>query len=798
MRDFVIQLLDLQTLRFGAEGVRFGLERPIPAWAWALIGLLAVGLGVWSYSRLQGAAWWRAFLGLTRAGLLLSIVLLLLGPRLVLRTERVERDWVVVMLDRSASLGIEDASGPGGERSARESQLRDALARSEAEWRELAREREVVWLGFDGGAFDIKGDAGESSAGGFSPLGALGPPTGQQTRLGTSLEQALARAAARPVSAIVVLSDGRTRDEPDRAALRRLQSDLIPVHAVALGSADPVGDLAIRRVDAPRAAFSRDLTPVRVSLERTGLGPVGGTVRLVDTATGLALAEQRVGGQRGGADEAGGATFDVTLTVEGSEEAPTGRRQWRVELVPDGADLIASNNSAALEIDLVDRPMRVLYVDGYPRWEQRYLRNLLIREKSISCSTVLLAPDRAYIQEGDIEIAALPDSPERWAEYDAVMLGDVRPEMFADEQLAQLRQHVATRGGGLIIIAGPGAMPAQWWETPLADLLPFTKGATDGGAVGEPLLMRPTPGAERLGVLRLGGPGEPAWPESLTSPEAGWSALRWAQRLDRAGLKPTAEVLAEGVEYEAGDDAWPVLLSMRYGAGRVLYAASDETWRWRYARGEALPERYWIQLIRLLGREAIGRSGQSAVIEASPRRALVDEPVRVKVELLDQTLVDEKLPSVVVRLARRAAPGEGEGAASRAELTLRPEGTDGRSYTGVWPAAEAGEWAIETAEPALAGYDLRAAVTVGLADDELREPAADHAVLQRLAEATGGRVFAPEEIGTLFKDPALLPKRRVTLINEQSESLWDTPLALIVVITLLTIEWVGRRLIRLV
>lgn len=823
MKDLLRQLLNLRTLDWADEGVRFGFERPLPAWAWALAGFVAVGLAFWTYRRLSGNAAWRAALASLRAATLLALVTLALGPQLVRRTESVERDWVLVLVDRSASLTIEDGEGEkqgatrehdragavqGGARVSREAELRDAIARTWPRWRDLSREREVVWLGFDGGAFDLavtRSAPGAPASPAASEIESisLGDPAGRRTSLGAALDQALARAAARPVSAVVILTDGRSTDEPARAAIRRLQSDLIPVHTVALGSATPVGDLAIRRTESPRFAFVRDITPVRVELDAAGGALArGGTIRLIDTATGLTLDEQEI--RPGEADE---ASRSIMLTAKGELADAPGPRQWAVEVVPAGGDLISGNNRAEFAVELIDRPLRVLYLDGYPRWEQRYLRNLLIREKSITCSTLMLAPDRRYTQEGDEEIEALPDSPERWAEYDAVILGDLRPEMLAPEQIDQIRQHVAQRGAGLIWIAGPGATPALWWDTALADLFPFTKEATDGGAVGEPLLMRPTPVAERLGVLRLGEPPDPAWPAPLTRPESGWSQLRWAQRLARPWLKPTAEILAEGTPVYGGKDeeSWPLVLSMRYGAGRVLYVATDEIWRWRYARGEALPERFWLQMIRLLGREGLARAGRAAVLDAAPRRALVDQPVRIALELLDQALVDGKPPSAAVRLTRRAGADPAreradDPASSSAgmELILRPERADGRRYTGIWLPPEAGEWTIAAADPALAGLDLSASVEVALPDDELRRPETDHALLARLSEQTRGRVFSASNLDDLFADASNLPKRRVTLLNEVTESLWDTPLALIVVVTLLTIEWIGRRMIRLI
>jgi len=793
--DLLRQLLDLDTLRLGEEGVRLGFARAMPAYLWVGAVVACLALGLWSYVRLIGPAWARGLLGGMRALLLALLLVLVMGPQLVRRDERIERDWVLVLADRSASMQIADAPTEAGGRTTREEQLRSAIGEAWPAFERMSEQREVVWLGFDAGAFTLDredaeqppaSETAEERANAESAPLALGEPGGRRTNLGAALEHALRRAAARPLSGVVVLSDGRSGDEPSRSALRALQADRAPVHVVPLGSAEPVGDVAIARIDAPDAAFVEDLTPIRVRVERLGAGDGGAVARLVDERTGITLDEQRI--EAGALDEAGGAS--VTLTHRASDP---GERAWRVEIEAEGADLIAGNNAGVFGIELIDRPLRVLYIDGYPRWEQRYLKNLLLREDSIDSTNLILTPDRAPSQESDTEIASLPDSPERWAEYDVVILGDVQADVFTTAQLEDLREHVATRGGGLLWIGGEGATPESWWATPLADLLPFSRG--QASAASEPALVRPEPLAEQLGVLLLGGL-DSTWPAELASAQTGWSLLRWRQIVDPAGLKPTAETIASAAPLGGGDRPdlearTPLVMSMRYGAGRALYVATDEIWRWRYGRGELLFERFWLQLVRLLGRDSVSRSGVAASLAAEPSRATIDQPVRIALELLDQSLVELGLGRAEVTIEREDA-GLEEG---RTELTLRAEDEEGRFFATTWLPTRAGTYLVRTTAPSLAGLGLETQVEVSLADDELRRPETDHELLARLSERTGGQVLTP---ATLASVESILPNRRVRSVTETSEALWDTPLALLAVLVLLTGEWVGRRLIRLI
>ena len=792
MNGFFEWLLGLETLELGREGVQLGFERPFPGWMWPGLIAVIVIASFWSYRRLEGSRAARVALAAMRALLLATLLTLIAGPRLVERDETVERDWVVVLADRSASMSVEDATTPGGSRQSREAQLQAALSQSWPMWNELARDRVVLWLGFDDGAYELN----VSEAGGDAAID-LGEPTGRRTNLARALNQALQRAAARPVAGVVVLSDGRSIDEPGRASLRRLQAERIPVFTIPLGSSQPVGDLAIRAAVGPGIAFVNDLAPVRVEIDRLGdAAMLGGVVQLVDQATGIVLDEQNI--------DTADATGSLTLTTRPQD---AGRSQWMVRLVPDDADLIEGNNTAELSVELVDRPLRALYIDGVARWEQRYLKNLLLREASITSSNLILAPNRRYLQEGDIELSSLPISPEEWAQFDVVVLGDVRPEVFTEDQLRNLREHIAVRGAGLIWIGGAGATPDAWVGTPLADLIPFTMTSPRMSAINERVVLAPTASADRLGVLQLGATPASPWPAGVSDPDAGWSMLRWAQRIDRRALKPATEVLGVGIPVAElrspppipapADAGWPLVMSMRFGAGRALYVATDEIWRWRYGQGELLPERFWLQMVRLLARESLSRSQRSALLTVAPRRPVVGEPARIAIELLDQSLIEMDVASLTVRLTRIPGASDSFDVAEtpQVELTLRREPDQLRRYAATWAPNLPGRWRIDAIDSALAGHDLTTEVEAVLADDELRRPETNHLLLANIADASEGRLIQPANLDQLS---TLLPNRQLRLVSERYETLWDTPLALLIVLTLLTGEWVGRRIIRLI
>lgn len=766
-------LLGIERIPPDAEGVRLAWEYALPPWVWMLI-VITLGLfAVWSYSRLVGRREGRGVLAAVRFTLLLLLVALVAGPMLELKRESVEQDWVLLLADRSESMTIAD-SGAGAARMARDRELREALERHRSVFDQLSESKQLLWLGFHSGAFDLNVPGTEESVAADGPV-VLGTPDGRRTNLDAAIEQALQRAAARPISGVVIFSDGRSTTPPSRTLLRRLEAEQIRIFTVPLGSAEPLGDLAVRRVDAPRRAFVRDQVPVVVEFDQFGdaARAGGATVVLIDEATGEELDR---------AELAAGESADrVTLTAE---PKLAGDATWRVEIETERPDLIPDNNLRTFEVSLIDRPLRVLYVEGYPRWEYSFLKEILVREESIESSIMLLSADRDFAQEGNMPITRLPRTAEEFAQFDLIILGDLPASFYSPQQLELMRSHVAERGAGLLLIGGERAMPSTYAGTLLSDLLPI-RGSLSLSRIREPVNMLPTDVADRLGVLRLVVGDDVGWPRELTDPAFRWSRLQWAQRIPPSQLKPTAEVLATTLTSFDGD-LLPLVIHMRYGAGQSIYVATDEIWRWRYGRGELLPEQFWIQMIRLLGRVSLTGADEPALLTADPRRLAVGQPMQVELRLLDAQLVSRERAGV--RIALERASGE-----VVAELELRPSGGDGR-FAATYLPDSVGQLRVRVTDPELVDFDLRAEVEVFSPDDELRRPETDHDLLRSIAAETGGEVIGAENLAQLAD---LLPNRAVRTSNPLTERLWDTPLVFMLVLMLLTGEWIGRKVLRL-
>ena len=113
----------------------------------------------------------------------------------------------------------------------------------------------------------------------------------------------------------------------------------------------------------------------------------------------------------GGDSEDKGETvgrIEVTVAADGRPQevvlphrpTQTGQFRYTIDVEPPSGDLPARHPPLVRSIRVREEKIRVLLVEGAPRFEYRFLRNLLSRDKTIELDTLL--------QEADIDFSG-PD-----------------------------------------------------------------------------------------------------------------------------------------------------------------------------------------------------------------------------------------------------------------------------------------------------------------------------------------------------------------------------------------------------
>ena len=357
-----------------------------------------------------------------------------------------------------------------------------------------------------------------------------------------------------------------------------------------------------------------------------------------------------------------------------------------------------------------------------------------------------------------------------------MILGDLAPEALSAENAAALRNFV-DHGGGLVLLGGPNLFAsANLSAGPLATALP----------VGLPAPYREGKFPVRITETGLHHPvfgplfaQVKDFPPLLTCNVA-------------STVAPTAEVLMQA---DVGGALHPVIVGMRFGQGRVVAVLTDTLWRWRLAAGGWSSDRspydtFWIQLMDwLIPKEQDKQTGSRIELftertnyslgERPEVRAIVRSPVSgaplpATLPLRVQT-PDDKVFDYVLKAATLQTPGGKPVSGYRAEVEP--------NMPGVFVAQSS-----VTLDGAEATNETR--FVVNRPPTEITGKPINRDLLQRIAEATGGRFYKIEDWDAWPRD---LHFKQQQFSRVRLEDLWNNPALLGLLLLLVTAEWIVRK-----
>jgi uncharacterized membrane protein len=787
-RDF----LDKQ----GALSIRFNPVWPGQAVLGAAVwNLMLAGLGlmlvIFVYREDGRPRRWRICLGLLRAMLLAMVLVLLNRPVLSLAQSRIEPSVLAIMVDDSSSMRVRDTGSPAEPRS-RLATAQDLLCNQNAELlRTLSKTHNLRLYRFGGDATplaELHNSAGASLtqvAGAITALKA----EADSTQVLSSILSVARDLQGQRVAGVVVLTDGR--DTPVRnisSDLQALKTYGVQVYPIALGSDQKPKNIAVQSIEADDVAFTGDVVNVKTTVMATGFGSTD-TVHLIlkDKKTNAILTDEDGKPAETDVKLPDGTPTQVELHWKTSEP---GNREVVVQAIGQPGEIDDADNSRTALITVLDAKIAVLYVDGYPRWDYRYLKNLLLRDKTFSLSCLLASADFDFLQEGNKPLPSstrdtpghFPDKLEQLMAYDVLVIGDADPRYFSDSQL-QLISEFVSRGGGLMMVAGERWAPQAYRNTPIEALLPITLSHVQPTDPSATLTQgfRPvvSTAGKATGIYRFFGT-EQANDNFLANdiPE-----LFWYCRGITA--KPSVgEVLAEHPT-ELGPDGRraPLLVAGRFG-GRTLFSAIDDSWRWRFYTDEHVFDAYWVQQIRYLARNRKINQRRLTLSSDQPVYELGSQ-VRLSLHVIDPGLVRE-LPDQI-----RVQVKDAGGLSQRTEMLQRQAGS-ADAYAASFTSDQAGRFTVQL-PPLISGVDeISLPFEVILPRMELVDPRVDRIQLSRLASETFGKTI---ELNNAATELAAIPSAEKILPQISSQSLGDAPLSLVLFALLLSAEWVGRKLI---
>jgi uncharacterized membrane protein len=751
-----------------------------------LLAAIALLLVVYVYRRDGRSRPLRLALGALRAGLLALVLLLLNRPVLTLAQSRTEPSVLAVMVDDSLSMRVRDAGGATDPQSRLNAAEQLLTGDHDAVLKALAKKHALRFYRFDRDAQPIASlDApGNEAAPNISPaIDALKQmkPDGQNTQVIPSILSVLQDLQGQRLAGVAILTDGR--DTPTRGmgeALETLKNYGVKVYPVSIGSDQQPKNIELQSVNVEEIAFKGDIVNVKAMVRGTGYEPNHPVkVMLKDKKTGAELP----GIDGSPAEKIVNLMDDKPVEVELQwKPADIGNKDLVVEAVAQPGELDDADNSRDAEVSVLDAKISVLYVDGYPRWEYRFLKNEMVRDKTVQISCLLTSADAGFAQEGNKPITRFPESIEELMDYDVVVFGDVDPRYFTDTQLQLVSEFVSQKGGGFAMVAGPRWSPQAYRNTAIEPILPVAIShveTTDSAATitqgFRPVL---TQVGQASSIFRFFADRQ----QNENYLKNDLQPIFWY--CHGVTAKPgVGEVYAEHPT-DVGPDGRkaPILVLGRFGAGRTLFSAIDDSWRWRFYTGESVFDTYWVQQLRYLARSR--KIGQRKVALAAGRPVYeLGGQVRLTVRILDPVLL-QQLPDQL-RVEIKDAAGQ----PVRIE-TLNRQAGQSDLYTGSFTADKVGKFTVHL-PPIAGGVDMmEVPVEVSLPRLELADARVDRTQLSRLASETLGQAM------TLADAPAQLPQipsaaKVIPVITGQP--LWDAPLTMALFVLLIGAEWIVRK-----
>jgi hypothetical protein len=781
-----------------------------PPWVLWLLVVPAVILFAWFTYRLSGEAspLVRRTLTALRALAIGFVVAMLMNPSRETQVVERQKTLAVVLIDVSASMDRKD----GYETSAEIAEaLRVAAALKEGEQVADLSRLELVKRVFDRPDAKFLEELARTHdlrtyvfGEGLQVAGALHElePRDRVTELGAAIERVLEEpdVKSRAVGGIVVVSDGKNTSGPlpsaaaDAAARRKIK-----VHCIGVGDPRALRDVELVTLRGDNVVLLDDEIVLDLKVRNRGFPTTPVEVTLSDAADGIPFHRE-------------------TKTLLQSEEdqlfhvryrpVKEGDQQWKVEIKPLPGEHSAENNRKFHEVRVRRNRLRVLYVDKFPRWDYRKLKNFLVRGyESFEAQCLLISAEAAFIQEASEGMPPLMDFPtdeQALFKYDVVLLGDVDPsdlEGFSPQKgkvLQSLRRFVEL-GGGLAMLAGENFSPRAFKDTPLEDVLPVVIDPADVGQGDRDISTVFKPKLSALGrqhpVMQLTGDPEQnaaLWEregdalrdgDSYVPPLDGWF---WFARVKKE--KPGARALLAHPTERNEQGPYVLMAAGAFGEGPTFFVGTDELWRWFRGHGPKYAHQYWGNLVRWLGRTKLYAGDKRHQLAVNRSMFEVGDRITLTAYVKDRDYRRSQKPEQEIML-KTPSPTAPE---KRVLLKNIEDGVFEKTLV----AQDVGDYqAWILPEDGLSDEKISpVSFSVRLSDIERREPILDETALKAVAQKTDGKyVRLPEARAILAEigaETVEIPRRR-----EFRDLRKDGRLPLIL-LALLTAEWLIRKRFR--
>jgi uncharacterized membrane protein len=757
------------------------------AWpGWLLVLLVAVSVGglAWlTWRQLPEAAPrvrnWRAWLVWGLESALVALLLLLLWePAITVAELKSQQNIIAVLVDDSLSMANADAGADGttARETAAVKTLEDGVLvglQKKFQTRVYRLDAGLTWVQQP----DVSSGKSGVTLDGFPriPLKGVGPDVGA-THINAGLRQLTAETSELPVGAVVLLSDGAENAGGgagdsggiDLETISALHNRRLPVHTIGFGKEKAAHDVEMDDAVVAAKAMADSRMTATVSFRQRGYA---GQKATLDVKDGDKLLASKV----------------VTLAPDGVGSSETmffnagdaGVKSIGFALEPLAGEENTANNAVTRLVDVSPEPRRILYVEGEPRWEFKFIRRAEAEDKGVQIVSMLRTTENKIYRQGIVDPSELldgfPTKAEDLFKYQAIIIGSVEADYFTPVQRELLREFVDKRGGGLLFLGGRFSLSdGGWGSSSVADLLPTFVSNEKGTFRRENATVQLTAAGAESPITRL--------LDDRAANVDRWRKLPYLNDYQDPGApKPGATVLAQ---MTAGR-TMPLLVTQSYGHGRTAVLATSGTWRWQMSSALDDPSHdlFWQQLLRWLAADSPGQ-----VVATMPQQTLMDEGhVKLTAVVRDK----EFTPAADAHVTAHVIGPDG----LSAMVDLTPVPNTPGTFAMDWTAEKPGSYLAEvTADrTGKSGQELGKDVISFRREDGVAESfhtQQNRELLQKLSDETGGRYWEQSELERLPKE---ISYSEAGISVRDTKELWDMPIVFLALLGLMSADWLLRR-----
>ena len=694
----------------------------------------------------------RTILTAVRMTALTVLVFCLLRPVLILSSVVPQENFLGVLIDDSRSMQIADTDG-----TPRRAFVESSFGDPESELLTALADRFALRFFSFSSDTDRVSDVTELTY------------SGTRTHLGQALQRAHEELSGVPLSGLVVVTDGADNAEGGLAdALLPLQASAVPVFTVGVGREEYERDIQMSRVETPQRVLKGASLGVELVVTHRGYQGETVTVQVEDEGRIVGTEDIQLGSEA--------TPQTVRLRFTANEEGP---RLFSFRVSPRPGEMVTQNNLRQNLIVVEDRNEKLLYFEGEPRWEVKYLLRGVEEDENLQVSLLQRTAENKFLRRNvdgpDELVGGFPRTRSELFQYRGLILGSIEAGHFTPDQLRMIADFVNHRGGGLLMLGSHRSFAEGGYAgTPVADVLPVVLDAGQGDteeSFFQEVRVEPT----RAGATH---------PSTLIAENEAASVERWETLPPVTVVNPITETKPGATTLLRTPDGLVVLAFQRYGAGKSMAFPVQDSWMWQMHADvpveDMTHETFWRRLVRWL----VDGVPDQVAADVSQDQVEPEQVVTVLAEVGDANY--EELNNSAVTAIVTDPSG------SLIELPMEWTAEKDGEYRTTFTAPDEGfyEVRVEAAvDNELIGEDT-VYLQVAPSDSEFYDSTMGAPLLERVAEETGGRFYTPDTVDTLPDDVQYVGGG-VTVVEERD--LWDMPALLLLLVSLVLGEWGYRR-----